>query len=131
MSKQGAYYIPHENEYELFYSDNSQEFRCIGHLRGYFSGDRFYHNWFQHSADKNTDEFKAEFYPLMDTMMDAEFASLKNVGILWRCAQPLEDGYMNYRGVKLITEHYEFYVRIPENIRGNYIYVYCYEKEAG
>lgn len=129
MAKHGAYYFPTEKERELFWSDNSQEYRCIGHLRGYFSGDMFYHNWFQHSAEKNSERFKAEFYPLMDTMMDAEFKSMNNAFILYRCATPLGDGFLEERGVKLMTDHYVFYVRIPEYIRGNYIYIYCYEKE--
>ena len=130
MAKHGAYHTPSENEYELFYSDNSQEYRCIGHLRGYFSGDRFYHTWFQHSAEKNSDRFKSEFYPLMDTMMDAEFNSKANARILWKCAMPIaEADPLNPRGEKLVTEHYEFYVRIPEYVGADYIYVYCYEKK--
>lgn len=52
MSKHGAYYISTEKEYELFYSCSSQEHRCVGHLRGYFSGDCFYTRWFPHENEE-------------------------------------------------------------------------------
>lgn len=132
MERKGAYYIPTDEEFELFYSGSSRENDCVGHLRGYFDGsDIFWHEWCDHvnSSSLNTNAFKAEFYPLMDSLTDTEFASRKNAGILWQCAQPLEDNRINYRGVKLITEHYEFYVRVPEDVRCIYIYVYCYKKE--
>lgn len=132
MMTKGVHYFPTEEEFELFYSESSREDDCVGHLRLYFDGYRFWHQWFDHtySCDLNTDEFKSEFYPLMDSLMSAEFASRKNAGILWRLATPLED-MLEYRGDKLMTEHYEYYIRIPspEYIRGNYTYIYCYKRK--
>ena len=131
-TNKGVYYFPKEKEHELFYSCSSQERRCVGHLRGYFSGDRFYTVWFPHENEEklNNERFKSEFYPLMDSMMDAEFKSKTNAGILWRCAQPLEEAaMMNPRGVKLMSDHYEYYIRVPEYVGADYIYIYCYERE--
>lgn len=132
MSKMGAYYIPTEEEHELFYSGSSREPDCVGHLRGYFDGDHFWNTWFDHtySYDLNADDFRAEFYPLMDSLMDTEFSSRKNMGILWACAMPIEP-MLEYRGVKLKTEHYDYYIRIPapEYIKAGYTYIYCYARK--
>jgi len=132
MERKGAYYVPTEEEFELFYSGSSRESDCVGHLRLYLDGERFWHQWFDHtySYDLNTDEFKAEFYPLMDSMMDAEFSSKNSARMLWACSQPLEQ-MLEYGGVKLMSEHYEYYIRIPapEYIRGNYTYIYCYKRK--
>jgi len=131
-SYKGVHYFPSKEEFELFYSENSREDDCVGHLRGYFDGDSFRHQWFDHvnSSSLNTDAFKSEFYPLMDGLIKAELASRKNAGILWRLATPLDD-MLEYRGDKVMTEHYEYYIRIPspEYIRGNYTYIYCYKRK--
>lgn len=132
MMTKGVHYFPIEEEFELFYSGSSREDDCVGHLRLYFDGYRFCHTWFDHgnSSSLNTNAFKSEFYPLMDSLMSAEFASRKNAGTLWRLATPLED-MLEYRGDKLMTEHYEYYIRVPapEYFRGNYSYIYCYKRK--
>lgn len=127
-TNKGVYYIPTEDERELFWTAHSP--RCVGHLRGYFDGDIFCHCWFPDAADatENNEQFKREFGALMASLIDAEFQSQKSAKILWKCAMPLDDDIE--RGLKLMSEHYEYYIRVPEFLGKMYTYIYCYVKEA-
>ena len=119
-------FIPDGNS-EMYYSYSSQENRCIGHLRGYFSGEEFYNDWFPHAADatRNNSQFKSEFYHLGEDLMKTNW-NTKGLAILWQCGEKIGE---TDRGLKMLTDHYEFYLRIPAYIKGNYIYIYCYERE--
>ena len=46
---------------------------CIGHLRGDFgAGKEFYTSWFDHRREYKTDEFKAEFDEVVNTLREKD-----------------------------------------------------------
>ena len=65
---------PQERMYS--YSQSSQieaQTGCIGHLRGDFgAGQEFFTSWFEHRGEYKTDEFKAEFDEVVNSLREKE-----------------------------------------------------------
>ena len=65
---------PQERMYS--YSQSSQieaQTGCIGHLRGDFgAGQEFFTSWFDHRGEYKTDEFKAEFDEVVNSLREKD-----------------------------------------------------------
>lgn len=119
---------------ELFYSYNSQEHRCIGHLRGDFgrNGKEFWTSFNLHKAPK-TESFVAEFDDLVNFLREDLFKSRSGMQtyIYHHPTLVLESGSsVTVSGYHVLTDAHEYYIRCTP-YRGWYdIYVYCYVREA-
>lgn len=128
MEKKRYMVLPGGDE-ELFYSGNSREGGCVGHLRGDFGrGDEFWTTWWPHNEDLNTQPFKDELNPLVNQLRPN---MLKNRARMYKYladhpVKPLEKALSRSYGYRVLTERYEFYIRcMPEP--GDYnFYIYCY-----
>lgn len=132
MERKGAYYTPTKEEFELFYSGNSRESDCVGHLRGYFEDDRLITQWDPHDGEYHVSmrQFADDLNVLMAELRKGALSSPGNAEATARCGSKLEDGWgYAFYGHKLQTEHYDFYLRIPVPVGGNYIYIYCYKRK--
>ena len=130
--------IPLKGTEYLYTYRNSQQISgqtgLIGYLRADYGAidNGFFHTWNEHRADLNTDEFKAEFYPMIDYFREegrflhsrsemSEFCD--TVGSTFE--------YSNGReyGVRADSEHYAFLMRLNPH-KGDYnLYCYCYRKD--
>ena len=118
-------------ENELFYSNSSQEFRCIGHLR--FDVDtcgKIWSMWNPHRAAQkyNRPPFKEEFDALVNALRtrlyrepDRAAAVLAEMGI------PCIEQARRYYGFHIDTDEYSYYARIFP-CAGDYSYIYCYSR---
>lgn len=129
---ENIYYTPAKDEYELFYSYNSRESDCVGYLRGYFEDDRFRTQWDPHDGEYivSLRQFADECNVLMAELRKGALSSPGNAEAAARRGSRLEEGWgYAFYGHKLQTEHYDFYLRIPVPVGGNYIYIYCYKRK--
>ena len=94
---------------------------CIGHLRGDFGGGQeFYTSWFDHRREYKTDEFKAEFDEVVNTLREKD-------GLLWLYAYRRSAGVMLVIFSSIIVHVLSFSLvgfapiwpfPVPANIRG-------------
>lgn len=123
-------------ETPLFYSnpEKDKEFGCISHLRGDFGhkGREFWHSWFDHQAELNTPEFKADIASVMECLRQD---LLKNYGSMANyCYQHGETRiqgalYPETYGFKLHTGNYCYYIRCSLQTGDYNFYVYCFKNE--
>ena len=124
---------------EYLYSyHNSQQISgqtgLVGYLRADFGSSDcgFFHTWNEFRADYNTDDFKAEFYAVIDYFRDKDRflhrrSDMEN--FCYEVGNTFE--YSNGReyGVRMDTEHYAFLMRLNP-YKGEYnLYCYCYRKD--
>ena len=119
---------------ELFYSNNSQEFRCIGHMRfDVDSGGKLWTMWNPHRAAQkyNRQPFKDEFDALVNALQRRLFSKPKRIAaMLAELGVPCMDQNSRYYGFHIETDDYAYYARIFPG-SGDYSYIYCYaRKEA-
>lgn len=131
---QQTFTIHSGGENELFYSNSSQEFRCIGHLR--FDVDscgKLWSSWNPHRVAQkyNRQPFKDEFDVLVNALQRRLFNKPKRIAaMLAELGVPCMDQNSRYYGFHIDTDDYAYYVRIFPN-SGDYSYIYCYaRKEA-
>jgi hypothetical protein len=125
------------DEAQLLYSNNEKdkELGCVGHLRGDFGykGKEFWHTWFDHQAELNTQEFKADIAAVIDKLR-AE-GPLKNLISM--------DKYCNERpelkipgalhpdtyGFCVESKKFLYFLRcFPQHGEYNF-YVFCYKSQ--
>ena len=118
-------------ENELFYSNNSQEFRCIGHLRFDVDGcGKLWSMWNPHRAAQkhNRQPFKDEFDSLVSALRARLYAKPHRVTVtLAEMGIPCIDESRYYYGFHVDTDDYSYYARIFP-LAGDYSYIYCYAR---
>ena len=128
--------LPDQGTEAMFYSDNDQERRCIGHLRCDFGrhGDEFWTTFFPHEARSLAgDDFSKEFDTfvnyLREELMKSRSAMRKYISS--HPSLPLESTSWRYRnGYYLMTNRYEYFIRC-QPMEGDYdAYIYAYLREA-
>ena len=113
----------------LFYSNNSAEARCIGHLR--FDVDtsgKLWSSWWPHQAAQkyNRQPFKDEFDAIVNALQRRVFSKPKQIlHELLDMQIPLIEEERRYHGFYIDTEAYSYYFRIFP-YPGDYSYCYCY-----
>lgn len=118
-------------EHELFYSNNSQEFRCIGHIR--FDVDtcgKLWSMWNPHRAAQkyNRPPFKDEFDALVNALQRRVFSKPKRIAAaLAELKVPCIEQDRRYYGFHVDTDDYSYYARIFP-YAGDYSYIYCYAR---
>lgn len=116
-------------EKELFYSNSSQEFRCIGHLRFDVDGcGKLWSMWNPHRAAQkhNRQPFKDEFDMLVNALWQRLFCKPQRVAVtLAEMGIPCIDESRRYYGFHVQTSAYSYYARIIP-CAGDYSYIYCY-----
>ena len=130
--------IPLKGTEYLYTYRNSQQISgqtgLVGYLRADFGSSDcgFFHTWNEFRADYNTDDFKAEFYAVIDYFRDKDRflhrrSDMEN--FCYEVGNTFE--YSNGReyGVRVDTEHYAFLMRLNP-YKGEYnLYCYCYRKD--
>lgn len=67
---------------------------CIGYLRGDFdNGQEFYSSWFDHRSEYKTDEFKAEFDKVVNTLREKDGLLCTRDSMTRFCCQNPEAGF--------------------------------------
>ncbi len=122
----------------LYTYRNSQQISgqtgLVGYLRADFgsSDNGFFNTWNEFRADYNTDEFKADFYAVIDYFREKNrFLHRRRdmENFCYEVSNTFE--YSNGReyGVRVDTEHYAFLMRLNP-YKGEYnLYCYCYRKD--
>ena len=124
---------------ECLYSyHNSQQISgqtgLVGYLRADFGSSDcgFFHTWNEFRADYNTDEFKAEFYAVIDCFREKGrfLHNRRNMeNFCYEIGNAFE--YENGReyGVRVDSGHFAFLMRLNPH-KGDYnLYCYCYRKD--
>ena len=126
---------PQERMYS--YSQSSQieaQTGCIGHLRGDFgAGQEFFSSWFDHRGEYKTDEFKAEFDEVVNSLRKKDGLLFSRDSMTRYCRQRPEaemvGNYCTEYGFRVDTEKYAYLLRCNPT-KGDYnFYCYCYVKE--
>lgn len=126
---------PFEQKYTYRQSQQiSMQTGFIGYLRGDFgnSGKEFFSYWNDFRDDLKTDEFKAEFDDVINSLR-ANNGVLSGRGAMSKyCYDTPESSFENNRneyGVRVDTENYSYLMRLNPR-QGEYnLYCYCYEKK--
>lgn len=108
----------------------------IGHLRGDFdsSGYGFYTTWTDTRTQWKTDEFKAEFDEVINSLRSDKYGLLKNRSAMSAFARQYADSafkgcYCTEYGFRVDTEKHTYLLRCNPT-RGDYnFYCYCFVKE--
>ena len=116
------------------YSQSSQiegQTGCIGHLRGDFGGGQeFYTSWFDHRSEYKTDDFKAEFDNVVNTLREKDGLFCTRDSMTRFCHQHPESGFKgNFcaeYGFKVQTSLYTYLLRCNPNYGGYNFYLYAY-----
>ena len=112
----------------------SSQTGLIGHLRADMDtdGNGFFSTWFGYRDDLKTDEFKAEFDEVVNSLRE-EGDILHDRGSLARYCNTTPQSRMTtqhgYYGVRVDTERYAYLFRLNPN-KGEYnVYCYCYRRD--
>lgn len=123
---------PQERMYS--YSQSSQieaQTGCIGHLRGDFgAGQEFFTSWFDHRGEYKTDEFKAEFDEVVNSLREKDGLLFSRDSMTRYCQQRPEaemvGNYCTEYGFKLKTDHHTYMLRCNPNYGDYNFYLYAY-----
>ena len=104
---------------------------CIGHLRGDFgSGQEFFSSWFDHRREYKTDEFKAEFDEVVNTLREKDGLLCTRDSMTRFCYQhpesELEGNYCAEYGFRLQTPQHTYLLRCNPNYGDYNFYLYAY-----
>ena len=104
---------------------------CIGHLRGDFgSGQEFYTSWFDHRSEYKTDEFKAEFDEVVNTLREKDGLLCTRDSMTRFCYQnpeaEFEGNYCAEYGFKVQTPQHTYMLRCNPNYGDYNFYLYAY-----
>ena len=105
----------------------------IGYLRADFgsNGNEFWTTWNDFRKDLKTDEFKAEFDDVINSLRDGDILSGRKQMSSY-CYSTPDSSFnddRNHYGVRLDTDKYSYLMRLNPN-KGEYnLYCYCYQKE--
>ena len=104
---------------------------CIGHLRGDFGdGQEFYSSWFDHHGEYKTNEFKAEFDEVVNTLREKDGLFFSRDSMSKFCKRHPQAEMMGSccteYGFKLQTAQYIYMLRCNP-IKGEYnFHIYAY-----
>ncbi len=123
---------PQERMYS--YSQSSQieaQTGCIGHLRGDFgAGQEFFTSWFEHRGEYKTDEFKAEFDEVVNSLREKNGLLFSRDSMIRYCRQRPEaemvGNYCTEYGFKLKTVQHTYMLRCNPNYGDYNFYLYAY-----
>ena len=123
---------PQERMYS--YSQSSQieaQTGCIGHLRGDFgAGQEFFTSWFEHRGEYKTDEFKAEFDEVVNSLREKNGLLFSRDSMIRYCRQHPEaemvGNYCTEYGFKLKTVQHTYMLRCNPNYGDYNFYLYAY-----
>lgn len=104
---------------------------CIGHLRGDFGcGQEFYTSWFDHRREYKTDEFKAEFDEVVNTLREKDGLLCTRGSMTRFCYQnpeaEFEGNYCAEYGFKVQTPQHTYMLRCNPNYGDYNFYLYAY-----
>lgn len=104
---------------------------CIGHLRGDFGGGQeFYTSWFDHRREYKTDEFKAEFDEVVNTLREKDGLLCTRDSMTRFCYQnpeaEFEGNYCAEYGFKVQTPQHTYMLRCNPNYGDYNFYLYAY-----
>lgn len=126
---------PFEQKYTYRQSQQiSMQTSFIGYLRADFgnSGKEFFSSWNDFRKDLKTDEFKAEFDDVINSLRENGSILSGRDAMSKYCYDTPESSFKNDRneyGVRVDTEKYSYLMRLNP-IKGEYnLYCYCYEKK--
>ena len=119
----------------LYYSDNDQESRCLGHLRCDFSrdGDEFWTTFFPHDSIPNDGgAFRDELNALVNTLRNNLLRSRSHMRryIQQHPSLLLVSGAVSVYGYQVTTEQYEYCIRCTPQPGYYDAYVYIYLREG-
>ena len=134
MDKYTLETVPNE-EAPLFYSatpERDQETGCAGHFRMDFgrNGNEFWHTWFDHCAELNTQPFKDDLKNVIDTLREGFLRSLSSISSYCynHPRAKLAGGRENNYGFKVRTDRHLYYLRCLPSKGGYNLYCYAYER---
>nr|WP_325259008.1 DUF3846 domain-containing protein [uncultured Oscillibacter sp.] len=118
----------------LFFSGNTEDQACIGHLRGDFgSGTEFWATWWDHNEELKGQEFKDELDAVVNALR--KDGPLKNLSSMERYCRSHAQARMSpasgtdYYGFRVDTEKHRYYLRFLPG-RGDYNFcIYCYQTD--
>lgn len=127
--------LPGERKYTYRQSQQiSMQTSLIGYLRADFgsSGKEFFSSWNDFRKDLKTDEFKAEFDEVINSLRESGNILSGRIAMSKYCNDTLGSSFENDRneyGVRVDTEKYAYLMRLNPR-QGEYnLYCYCYEKK--
>ena len=106
----------------------------IGHLRADMDtdGNGFFSSWFDYRPDLKTDDFKAEFEEVINSLQEEGDVLHSRSDLAKYCystPQSKMQAEQDYYGVRVDTEKYAFLLRLNPN-KGEYnLYCYCYRRD--
>ena len=106
----------------------------IGHLRADMNtdGNGFFSSWFDYRPDLKTDDFKAEFEEVINSLQEEGDVLHSRSDLAKYCystPQSKMQAEQDYYGVRVDTEKYAFLLRLNPN-KGEYnLYCYCYRRD--
>ena len=108
---------------------------CIGHLRFDTgrSGKEFWTSWWPHNETLNRQPFKKELDQVVNTLRKKGNPLSDLYSMIHFCGEhgneaALSEDFRSF-GFKIETEAHEYLLRLTP-FRGDYSYIYCYDKEA-
>lgn len=123
-----------KEEVALFYSipEETEEYGCIGHLRGDFGrdGDEFHTTWFEHKCDELNDERFRDTFDIVINELRTEDGPLFNQRKMFEYCRyendcKLPGGMYNTWGFRIFTQSNVLYLRCMPGAVGDYQF-YCY-----
>ena len=124
---------PQERMYS--YSQSSQieaQTGCIGHLRGDFgAGQEFFTSWFEHRGEYKTDEFKAEFDEVVNSLREKNGLLFSRDSMTRYCRQRPEAEMVGnycteYTRSRVENRSAHLYARCNPNYGDYNFYLYAY-----
>ena len=106
----------------------------IGHLRADMDtdGNGFFSSWFDYRPDLKTDDFKAEFEEVINSLQEEGDVLHSRSDLAKYCystPQSKMQTEQDYYGVRVDTKKYAFLLRLNPN-KGEYnLYCYCYRRD--
>ena len=124
-------------ERDWLYSDESKDAErgAIGHLRmdTGSSGKEFWTSWWPHQNDKlNKEPFCSELDEVVNALRRPELplSSLQEMQkFCYKHGRDAEIEFGRSYGFKIETADFQYMIRLPPQ-RGDYSYIYCYDKAA-
>lgn len=125
---------PEERNYAYRQSQQiSMQTGLIGYLRADFgtTGKEFYSTWNDFQNDLKTNEFKAEFDKVINSLRGKDGILSDRDSLSRYCCTVPESSFGNDReyGIRVNTQKYSYFMRLNPH-KGEYnLYCYCYVKE--
>ncbi len=133
------YTVEKEEHMLLFSSPGVNEDRkigCVGHLRGDFgSGQQFYTTWWPHQKGRlNTATFKSDIDRVVNWLRGKtgplhDFKTMRHFCEMHAESAAVPEATLPSYGFRIDTNQYQYMLRCT-TAKGDYFYLYCYDKQA-